>query len=362
MNRTKLFVLSAIAIIFFMSSCEINVINLDEEIESIDLYPVEVNGKWGYIDAKGNIVIPPKYRGGFDFSEGLAAFISDNGKSGFINKKGEVVIEPEFYVEGDFENGIAPVWLKSNESANIPYSYIDKTGQVIVNTDYLYVTNFREDLMCVSTNGEKYGFCDRDFNLVIEEQFAMAGYFSEGLANFTYEIDGKWGFIDKEGNVQIEPRFNGTWHFSEGLAAVNDSNNQRWGFINKRGDYVIQPKYYGAGDFKEGLAFVGVKNDDNITQFGYINEEEEFVIEHIYRQVRNFSEGLAAVVVNISEGIEGSNPVYKWGYIDKTGSLIIHPQYDSATEFKNGIARVYLKGKGSNGYINNKGEYIWEPR
>ena len=143
-------------------SCKDKSIELyaDQEFENVDLYPVFVNGKWGYIDKEGNMIIEPKFDGGFEFSDGLAEFISQDGKYGYINKKGEVVIEPTFYYGGGFEDGIAPVFLELNEFRDKPYSYIDKTGQVVVNTNYLYVTSFREDLMRVSTNGEKYGFCD----------------------------------------------------------------------------------------------------------------------------------------------------------------------------------------------------------
>jgi hypothetical protein len=47
----------------------------------------EVNGKWGFIDKKGNMVIPAVYDSAWDFSKGLA-LVYINGKYGFIDKKG----------------------------------------------------------------------------------------------------------------------------------------------------------------------------------------------------------------------------------------------------------------------------------
>jgi hypothetical protein len=50
------------------------------------LAPVEVNGKWGFIDTKGNMVIPAVYDSAGSFSEGLAQ-VKVNGKWGYIDKR-----------------------------------------------------------------------------------------------------------------------------------------------------------------------------------------------------------------------------------------------------------------------------------
>ena len=69
--------------------------------------------KWGFIDKKGNVVIPFVYEGAGAFSEGLAAVRREdrNGdwKSGFIDKKGNEVI-PFVYNEAYvFSEGLALV-------------------------------------------------------------------------------------------------------------------------------------------------------------------------------------------------------------------------------------------------------------
>lgn len=59
------------------------------------LVAVKLNGKWGFIDKSGKIVIESKFDSGGHFSEGLAG-VGLNGKWGFIDKNGEFVIEPKF--------------------------------------------------------------------------------------------------------------------------------------------------------------------------------------------------------------------------------------------------------------------------
>jgi hypothetical protein len=49
------------------------------------------DGKWGFIDNRGNIVIPNIYDDEMSFSEGLAS-VKKDGKYGYINNQGEEVI------------------------------------------------------------------------------------------------------------------------------------------------------------------------------------------------------------------------------------------------------------------------------
>jgi len=58
---------------------------------------VSFDGKWGYIDKLGTVMIKPQFSSVRTFSEGLAAVrIGDyfSGKDGYIDKQGMVVIEP----------------------------------------------------------------------------------------------------------------------------------------------------------------------------------------------------------------------------------------------------------------------------
>ena len=48
---------------------------------------IEINGKQGFIDEKGNMVIQPIYDRAWPFSEDLAR-VNLNGKESYIDKKG----------------------------------------------------------------------------------------------------------------------------------------------------------------------------------------------------------------------------------------------------------------------------------
>lgn len=44
---------------------------------------MKINGKWGYIDTRGNIIIPLQFEEADQFSEGMAA-VKVAGKWGYI--------------------------------------------------------------------------------------------------------------------------------------------------------------------------------------------------------------------------------------------------------------------------------------
>lgn len=53
------------------------------------------NGKYGFVNKKGEEVVPLKYDKVESFSEGMAKVYKD-GKYGFINKNGEFIIPMKF--------------------------------------------------------------------------------------------------------------------------------------------------------------------------------------------------------------------------------------------------------------------------
>ncbi len=68
---------------------------------------------------------------------------------------------------------------------------------------------------------------EKNVKWVVKPQFDDISYFREGLAKVNK--DGKWGFINKEGEIVIPPQFDEAVDFSEGLARVEKDG--KWGII-----------------------------------------------------------------------------------------------------------------------------------
>jgi WG containing repeat len=59
------------------------------------LAKAKINGKWGFINKKGDFVIAPQFKDAVHFSYGLAGVMID-GKWSYINQEGKEVIAPLF--------------------------------------------------------------------------------------------------------------------------------------------------------------------------------------------------------------------------------------------------------------------------
>ena len=108
------------------------------------IFAVKKNGKWGYIDGYGKVIIPLEYEEVGNFSEGLAAVRKD-GKWGYINLKNEVVIPFEFTNRGvsSFKNGVATYYTDSG------IGLINLKGEIIAEPKYNSIEYVRENVAIV---------------------------------------------------------------------------------------------------------------------------------------------------------------------------------------------------------------------
>ena len=83
------------------------------------------------------------------------------------------------------------------------------------------IQSFSEGLAAVLVDGH-YGFIDKTGQMVIEPQFIDVHDFTEGLAAVRVFKDGEhlWGFIDRTGKMVIEPQWDDALFFVNGLCLV----------------------------------------------------------------------------------------------------------------------------------------------
>ena len=294
------------------------------------------DGKYGYRNNAGKIIIEPIYENAWPFGEGLAA-VRLNDKVGIIDSSGNTILPFVYKQLADkgpkaFEHGLLLITKTG------PLKYIDKSGNIAF-PEYEYEYPFSEGLARVVLKARQ-GFIDRSGNVVIPVKFEYLSDFSEGYAAFlegsypTFE-NGRWGFLDIHGTT-IPASFSDFFDFSEGLAAVKRDDS--WGYIDKNGWYMIELKYKEAHPFINGLARVKITD-----KWMFINKTNKIVIPAKFDEAKDFSEGLACVKLG-----------RLYGFIDKTGKEIIGIKYKTAGSFLNGVAFVQAPDN-STFFINKKG-------
>ena len=184
-------------------------------------------GKWGYIDKNGKVRIEPKYVDASDFAEGLAA-VQDYDKGipvwKYINIEGQLCRETDFNYCGAYSEGLAPYGLYYNTyTMSMLYGFIEKTGRKVTNSVFTRVSEYSDGLAAVkmlSANRENIKNITKGLTDIV----------------FDYGDEGKYGYIDKEGNLVIDIVYNDAQPFMDGLAYIKDGNQE--GYIDKTGHFV----------------------------------------------------------------------------------------------------------------------------
>ncbi len=191
----------------------------------------------GYMDKKGNVVIPPSYRWAGSFSNGLAAVADKYLTYGYINKKGDLVIDYQFSDAGMFdENGRAIVKSKKDNL----YGTIDQKGNYKINPQFAEMSADGDNYVIKMGDNGDYGYCDKKGKIIINPQFKKM-YFFHDSDLCPVNLNGEFGYINKKGKLVINPQFTGAIQFMGDIAAV--LFNDKIGFIDKKGHFVINPQF-----------------------------------------------------------------------------------------------------------------------
>ncbi|HUM96847.1 MAG TPA: WG repeat-containing protein [Chitinophagaceae bacterium] len=187
---------------------------------------VKHNGKYGFVDKTGKLVIPAKYDAAEAFSQEIAAVFL-NGKAFFINKKGIDVFKKTFKTISSFSYGVA---MCAGEDGK--RGFIDIKGKVIVPFILEAAFPFQDKLTAVRFNGEKIWKAINTKGEVVftfsDKVKSVMGGFSDGMA-MVY-VDGPTGY------------------------------NVHYDFVNEKGEFVCDVPYVSAKPFQNGRAIIAYEN------------------------------------------------------------------------------------------------------
>ena len=273
------------------------------------LIAMSQNGKWGFVNKKGEWEIKASFGDALSFSDSLAGVKdASTSKWGFVNKKGEFVIKPTFEDVGNFADGLAPA------KKNGKWGFVDKKGEWKIDNDYLEVMPFNDGIARAKDINELWGFINEKGKWTVKPRFQEINDFSENLA--AAKKNGKWGFIDKKGEWKIDNDYALVGNFADGLAYALEDGDTKFGYIGKNGKWKIEPDFDAASDFSNSIACV-----KDGKKYGYIAKNGKWKIEPSYAYATSFYDDGYAVVQSAKEETE-------WFVIDKKGENILKDTFD----------------------------------
>lgn len=222
-----------------------------------------------------------------------------------------------------------------------------QTGKIVLTNKYPFgEKNLRkippEKRLFPKEKGGKYGFVNRDEEVVIPFRFEKANMFLPGTDFAGVKLNGKWGCINSLGKIVIEPQFEKFHGFNDGMGEVKIDG--KWGYIDTTGQIVIKPVFDVTYLFIQGYALT-VRNGKHLI----IDKTGKVAIPPKYDYLLHYKNGLIPAQIN-----------GKWGYLDINNNVVIDFRFDEATMFDDELARVCLNGQ--YGYINKKGELVIPPK
>jgi hypothetical protein len=325
------------------------------------LFPILKDGKWGFIDGVGKVVVAPRFDRAEPFSSGLAA-VRLGDRLGYVDATGAFALVPSFEPAGvlhrPFVDGLARV-----RSGGL-YGYMDRSGKLAIPARFASAEDFSEGFALACAKGAGCGWIDRSGRGAIGPGFMAGEPVRGGIACAITQMGmGRLrAVLVRADGGRLPGEFEGCGRYSEGLVAVRTKAG--WGWVDGAGRGVIPPRFTRAGDFGSGLA----PAEEGGGLCGYVDRAGRFVIPPAYRTCGPFSGGLARVDLARAEGDREH-----WAFVDPAGRVAIdgatlRPPFDTAADFKDGLAAVaqggepFMAGTGPLlGYVDAAGSWIWPP-
>lgn len=355
---------------------------IERKIYDGPLFPAVKDGKYGFIDIKGNFVIPPTFTSAKHFSEGLAAvqvggrsyidsytdgdqyISSEKGKWGYIDRTGEIKIPAQFSEAREFSEGLAAVAV-GDEGPSLE-EYLQ--AAIPLNPGYSQeqiTKEWRKEF----DKGKKYGYIDPQGLFKILPRFqALLSPFKNGVASVmfaeTMRNIGDDQFIDDTTGKVTD--------LIEAAPVIKEQLMQRW--IDTSGREI---------EVREALNRLKVSRivfharktikihgeDFQVTRYGLKDDKGTIVVSAKFDFIRDFYSGLSYGVVDtvtmacmastwsIKYGLAHPN-TYRCGLIDIDGKFIVPPDFDVLFPLSETLA-VFTIGcnGGFNCQLGEKGLY-----
>lgn len=330
------------------------------------VFPVKQGQKWGLIDDKGKIFLPPTYDAIGKVDAFGYSMIQDATKVGLINQSGQLIFEPQFQDLKVIDQTLFAVkrkdkWVIIDESQKIilkenynkieliengtfirflwqdQYGLVSRQGQLITAAQYESIIPSSTNTFLIKKNG-KVGILDKNGQIILPPKYEKITY---GVQNFIFVYEGNTMGIFTENGIEVQPKiWEGYYQLSDNFIRLQRGKSVALFSLASR-QVISQDKYDN---------YLPYGNDDAIvvrkgTQVGLIDLQGHELLTCRYTEIQPFVEGLYRV--------KNDNG---WGIVRLNDAVILPLEYDFIAPLKGSVCGV-KKGE-FYGIINNKGKIV----
>lgn len=293
-------------------------------------------------------------------------------KIGYKNARGEVVITPRFEEANEFEQGLATVCIGGR------CGMIDSMGKEVLALKFRVLSYFHEGLAAASLDGQKFGFVDQSGAFVIAPIFAGVSDFQERRA---VVVQGqKCALINTKGTLLTSFKYQGIEAMKGGIARVCLKNDSRegaqfsnfWGFIDSNGKEICPLDNYGyeSPNLGNGFAVRRIATPEGGTTVK--GQRYTYQVGQSFRYASALIDKTGKVVIPASVGYEFGNwgtghvVVRKgeaYGVADMTGKLLLPANFYAISDFSFGdsgrrLAKITTTAAGRFFYVDERFECV----
>lgn len=245
---------------------------LPKEVKTVSSYSadndraafVSQDGKYGYLNGEGEVVLKAEYTVAYDFHQGLAIVSKDSIEDEFVylvidtegNVKCDIDTEKYDLVSFYYSEGLIPVIDKDKEGV----VFLNEDGEVVedYSRKYTIAAGFIDGYCVVVNEDNEYGVINKDGEEIIRlGKFEELGNLGKGI--FLAEKDDAVGVIDAEGNTVIDFKYDGGSYLN--YCRIGDNfilereNSSAYVLLNRAGEKISQSKI---ADISLGLRYSSV--------------------------------------------------------------------------------------------------------
>ncbi len=231
-----------------------------EDLLREGLIAVKSDGKFGFVDKNGKVVIPPRYEEVMPFVRGISA-VKRDGKWGFVDKRGKEIVSPTYEFAGYCYFIISEdesYWcIEGSDYDYLKLGYlpvVKKAGKYSTpfGGEYDFIVQIDSNLF-LAKKGGGWGLIDKKNKEVLNFRYDKLFRLHKDL--FVYSEKGKFGVISLRRGVIVQPKYNVIFYAGEGMIGLVLNNNA--GFADTSGKMIFQLKYdYGDPWFINGFALM----------------------------------------------------------------------------------------------------------